>query len=107
MTGSIRVALGGSLVSNQPKLDTLSDIDLFCYLTGSTLPDIPLLAKQLEMPEEQLRRRTNLIEFRRFLGPFDTNIKFFPIEFMRSYIERLPSLDEQYLEEMESYQHFE
>lgn len=102
----VGVALGGSRLANHSQIDRFSDVDLFFYLRGSTLPAAAVMTQQLGIPENQLRRLSSYLEFKE-LGPFTTNIKFFSVETMRSYIERIPSLDEQYLEEMESYQGFE
>ena len=117
------VCIGGSLVHPDQirKLDDTSDIDLFCYLNSDTLPSALELEQLLiekggildpctksdvfaDTEYEVIRNRQNLLEFRRMLGGFDTNVKFFSVRFMRFYVNAPASMDEHFLEEIDSYQ---
>ncbi|MGB7922426.1 MAG: hypothetical protein WCF57_04210 [Pyrinomonadaceae bacterium] len=108
-------------------MDEASDMDLFCYLSDPALPELDDFTEGLRqiMPNtlpqragrdmsnrrffgtyeyDRLRRRATLIEYRVWIGAFDSNVKFFPIKFMESYVSQHPSMDEHYLEELDSYQ---
>lgn len=99
------VVLGGSLSNAPSRPDQFSDLDLFAYLSGSELPSTKTLAEQMEVDVAHLRRWGHLIAYRQSLETHDIDIKFFSIEYMRSLIAAKPSLDEQYLEDIECYQH--
>lgn len=100
------VCLGGSLTQADSILDARSDIDMFTYIAGTELPTCEQLAQQLRVHVSEFRKRSFLIEYRLQLGSHDTNVKFFTSEFIESYVLAPPSLDPQYLEELEAYDRF-
>lgn len=104
----IGIALGGSLSIRKTELDEHSDIDLFCYHKSTQ----DIISKKvvftiLKSKESLMRKRYNLCEYRDRIKQIDTNIKFFQIDYLRSWVYSNPSLDNQYLEEVESYQNFQ
>ncbi|MCP4352236.1 MAG: hypothetical protein GY795_42800 [Desulfobacterales bacterium] len=98
------VSIGGSISKGWKAFDSNSDIDMFAYLNLKRLPSIYTLSEFLKVQSESLRKRAFLIEYRIMLDGFDTNIKFFTISYLKRYVNAMPSLDQQYIEELESYQ---
>lgn len=96
------ITLGGSL-SKGDAIDRFSDIDMFVYLNRATLPNITTMSQLLGIDKKDIRRRTYLLEYRLQLEGCDTNIKFFTLGYLESNVHAVPTLDPQYLEELDSY----
>lgn len=102
------VCLGGSLTDGPAEHDDLTDVDLFCYL-NSPLPELGSISQCIGRAATftQLRRRNELVEYRCKIGCRDTNVKIFEASRIDDFLRRSPSIDEVYLEELESYLRFE